>query len=260
MQPAAKRQKKVRDVIVPWFGPNGADLASWADYARHARIAFEEGGGKMTVGPWVSCVRELRSVEKRQRSAAQLEAALKHPNTRVINIQAPWCQLIRDGVKDVENRSEEFPQGTGWMVIVSSKANFSKPEWQHRNADIARRLKWSGVVDKVAFSQEQVRADDQRAVAVAKVTSLNNYTASLKAKQSIWNNGDAFAWRIDEVHPLPNPVYFGNGTLGRPYFSRCDPTFRQQVRHQLLRNACSADEVEVARVVQDIVREVAGGV
>lgn len=252
---ASKHQKKVREVIVPAFGPRGCDFGAWGDYARHARIAFEEGCGEATVGAW-KAAGELRSVKKRPRSAAQLEAALSHPNTRVVNIQAPWSQLICDGIKDVENRPDEFPQGGGWMVIVSSKANFSKPEWDYRNADIARRLKWSGVADKVAISQDNVRADDQHAIAVAKVTSLNNSTDSLDAKQSIWNNGDAFAWKISEVHPLPNPVYFGNGTLGKPYFSRCDPVFKQHVRHQLLRNAAPPEEVEVERIVENLVRQV----
>jgi hypothetical protein len=143
---------------------------------------------------------------------------------------------------------------------VSSKAKYSKPEWQYRNADIARRLRWSAVAEKISYSQEQVRADDQHAIAVAKVTSLNNATASLEAKQSIWNNGDAFAWRIDEVHPLPNPVYYGGGSLGKPYLKRCNPTFKDQVCHQLLRNAEPQEEVEINHVVESLVRKVCASV
>jgi hypothetical protein len=256
----AKRQKKVREVIVPAFGPRGVELAGWSEYARQTRSAFKENGGEMGVGPYLSYRSKLRSVKKRNRSAAQLKAALTHPNTRVVNVQAPWGQIIRDGVKDMENRPDDFPKGGGWMVIVSSKTNFSKPEWQYRNADIARRLRWSAVVEKVSYSQEQVQADDQHAIAVAKVTSLNNATASLEAKQSIWNNGDAFAWRIDEVYPLPNPVYYGSGSLGKPYFKRCNPTFKDQVCHQLLRNAEPQEEVEINRVVESLVREVCASV
>jgi hypothetical protein len=254
----SKRQKKVRDVLVPRFGPRGCDVDAWTDYAQHARIAFEEGNGDAVVGAWSDTT--LRHVKKRPRTADHLAAALAHRNTRVINVQAPWGQAIRDGTKDVENRPDEFPCGGGWMVIVSSKANFSKPEWNHRNSDIARRLKWAGVSDKVFYSQDQIKVDDQRAIAVAKVTSLNNCTAALEAKQSIWNNGDAYAWRIDEVYPLPTPVYYGGGSLGKPYFSRCNQTFKDQVRHQLLRNAAPAEEVEVDRVVESLIRGVCASV
>lgn len=252
----SKRQRVTREVLVPAFGPRGCAVRAWEDYARQARIAFENGGnGEVTVGPWSNSA-TLRHVKKRSRTAEELSAALAHPNTRVVNVQAPWGQLIRDGVKDIENRKDEFPKGKGWMVIVSSKTNFSNPEWQHRNNDIARRLKWAGVDEKVKYSQETVKTEDQRAIAVARVTSLNNSTAPMESKQSIWNNGDAFAWKIEEIHPLPNPVYFGNGTLGKPYFKGCDPTFKQQVRHQLLRNATSVENAEVERVVEDIVRSV----
>jgi hypothetical protein len=130
--------------------------------------------------------------------------------------------------------------GGGWIVIVASKVNYSGVEWNYRMDDIRRRMAWSGWTDAPPkFQQNELAKTGQHAIAVAKVRSVNNWNGAdtLDAKQSIWNNGDAFAWKITEVHALPEPVFYGNGTLGKPYFARCSSIFKNQLRHQLGRLA-----------------------
>jgi len=262
--------KKIRIPIVPAFGPTGCDAEQWAEYARHLRIHFESGGCEHTIPggiqSWASTPYELLPDSKsRRRPLGYLMSALGHSNTRVVNIQEPWASMIAKGgrltkvPKDFENRPDAFPQGGGWMVIVASKVNYSGPEWQARLDDIRRRLAWSGSSERIVFKQSDLARTEQHALGVAKVVSVNNWDGIQPAsmKTSIWNNGDAHAWKITEVHELPVPVFYGNGSLGKPYFKNCSDVFKSQVKHQLSRVASPEEDVEAERVVMDLVNAVA---
>ena len=241
-----KAPPKERIPIIPAFGPAGCDPDEWKEYARHARIHLESGGSKwelpLGAHPWAE-IPSLRIVEPRQRTQAQLNAALDHTNTRVINIQAPWGEMIVNGYKDFENRPDAFPDSGGWMIIVTSKVKYSHAEWDFRNEDIARRLKWSGATETLRFSQAELRRTEQHAIGIAKVVSVNNWNGDYphSMKQSIWNNGDGFAWKVVEVHKFLDPVFYGNGQLGKPYFKKCSDVFKSQVRHQVSRLAVPAE-------------------
>lgn len=255
------KSPKPRVPIVPAFGPPGCDFEQWNEYARQIRLHFEAGGLERDVpGGILSWSPALSPPSPRvPRTHAQLMAALDHANTRVINVQEPWATMIAKHGKDIENRPDPFPLGGGWMVIVSSKVNYSGVEWNHRMDDIRRRMVWSGRKNAPPmFHQNELVKTGQHAIAIAKVRSVNNWngTDTIGTKQSVWNNGDAFAWKITEVHALPEPVFYGNGTLGKPYLSRCSATFKDQLRHQLGRLAEPEERVEVHRVVSALVKQV----
>lgn len=263
----APRAPKARVPIVPAFGPAGCDLEQWNDYARQLRMHFESGGSERDVPggirSWAPAPSSPpSSLSSTPRTRSELMSALDSRNTRVINIQEPWATMIAKHGKDVENRCDPFPMGGGWMVVVASKVNYSGLEWEARLGDIRRRMLWSGRTDPPptlpAFHQSELAKTAQHAIAVAKVRSVNNWsgTDTLAAKQSIWNNGDAFAWKITEVHALPEPVFFGNGTLGKPYLYGCNPTFKDQLRHQLGRLAQPEERAEVHRVVAELVNRI----
>ena len=236
---------KKRTPVIPPFGPRGCHLAKWQSYTDTLRAHLEAGGHAEYIGgggEFAQAPAQTASICSR--TGAGLLAALDDANTRVINIQEPWATMIATGRKDFENRPDAFPKGGGWMVVVASKLNYSAPEWDHRQADIRRRLRWSGSIDAPAFeqaelTQAELKRFEQHALALAKVVSIDNWHGDhpLHERQSIWNNGDAHAWRITEVHKLIDPVFFGNGTLGKPYFKNCAPCFQLQVRDQLLRLA-----------------------
>lgn len=230
-----KRQPKVRVPIVPPFGPRDCDLKNWRSYASQIRVHFESGGLERDVpGGIESWGGASPALPQPKRTLAYLTAALDHSNTRVINVQEPWATMLTE-CKDFENRSDAFPRGGGWMVIVASKVNYSAPEWKYRMDDIRRRMLWSGIAEPFVFTQRELQKTEQCAIAVAKVVSVDNRLCSLEMKQSIWNNGDMFAWNIVEVHKLIEPVFFGNGTLGKPYFKKCSSVFQDNVRHQISR-------------------------
>ena len=232
-----QRQPKIRVPIVPPFGPTGCDITQWQSYASQIRAHFESGGLERDIPGGVVSWADSPVPSQPKRNLNFLLAALNHSNTRVLNVQEPWATMIATSRKDFENRPDKFPQGGGWMVIVASKVKYSAPEWTYRLGDIRRRLAWSGVDDSCVFTQKDLQETEQCAIAVAKVVSVDNRLCSLELKQSIWNNGDAFAWKIVEVHKLIEPVFFGNGTLGKPYFKNCPSAFKDNVRHQISRLA-----------------------
>ena len=184
------RAPKQRPVVVPAFGPKGCDIHSWTDFRNEFVVHCDVGGTEAEFPNCMDAWSELPDasrVRPRPRTAQELAEVLEQANTRVINIQEPWATLIAEGEKDIENRSDEFPKGGGWMVVVASKVNYSKPEWQSRLADVSRRMRWAGNSSVRTFTQHELAATGQHAIAVARVQAINNWSSTgMTAKQSIW--------------------------------------------------------------------------
>lgn len=216
----ASRRRQPRAVVFPPFGPAGACPDEWEAYVK-------KNAGKSDVAAFEP---PQRAVDVECPPATLPTRAwrdgMSDPSTRVVNVQEPWASLLARGVKDVENRSRRYP-GT-FLVLVSSKPSFSAPEWAHRVEDARRRVAWHEAVhptppsptSPVEGRQELYVATAQHALALLRVESVCNASASLRAKQSIWNNGDAFAWRVTHVRRLLPPVFVGAGSLGLPYLNR----------------------------------------
>ena len=229
--PVAPPPKEPSRPIVPPFGPAGCDPEAWKlEVARLEAIWSLKGEWPAgTVRPFPNPSGRLDRVPHTLQASGDLIDALNHPSCKFFNVQEPWASLIAAGVKCVENRKNAYMADKhpgGWAVIVASKSNYTKRDWASRVRDYENRLAWSGQTMEVQIqSQEMYNATTaQHAVALVRIECVSNHTISdhkqvsegtEEQKQSIWNNGDDYAWLIREVFKFPTPVPTNqNGTLG----------------------------------------------
>lgn len=225
------QQKALGNILIPRFGPAGVDAAAWEEYRRNHPEGFDPRTplpDVMRDAPKVP-TRAVKARPTREQSHAALKSAIGKPtNVRVINVQPPWATMLFEE-KDVENRSDAFP--ADWAIIVQSKANLSKAEWKRRMRDIERRCAWDGASfpSKCPTNQDFYKnTTSQRALGIVKFKSTPNAGVSV-GTSSIWNNGDAFAWVVEEAYPFDEPIPYGTGSLGKPFLSTvlgAKPEFR----------------------------------
>lgn len=187
---------------------------------------------------------------------------IDHPNTRCVNVQQPWATLLALGLKDVENRSQPLPHNPGedhcWVAIVASAVDPRKGlrAWEERMRDVDRRIFWNNGFespDLPVVPREKAAYPSQSVVALAKMrcSPRKPSHAPFVGKQSVWNNGDAFAWEVLEVFPLARPVFFGAGFqtpavyLTPRHASDSMSRLRSAIRTELLREAPSSSRSEV---------------
>lgn len=199
-----------------------------------------------------------RGVPAPTHTATEVAHVLDHPNTRCVNIKQPWATLIAQGLKDVENRTTRLVHNGGgdefcWVAIVASAHDPIKDatQWRAKMRDVERRIYWNNgfdAVDLPVVSHDKADYPSQSVVAVAKMACSDPKPADAAwtGKQSVWNNGDTYAWEVLEVHPLARPVWFGKGfqspavfltpSAGDVEHQRAMREVRRAIQHELLRD------------------------
>ena len=219
--------------LIPPYGPRGSDLAVWKKEKERLTMLWNKNGAWE---PKDIVAMETDVVDKVPDATSSLKVvleALDSLDTVYFNVQEPWASLIAEGVKCVENRPNALLRGDApkdaadeaierWAIVIASKPdNLTPNEMRKRNADYERRLKWSGQerVVTVKSAKEYSNETSQCAVAFVRIRSIENKVDQLPT-QSIWNNGDKFAWIIQEVFKLEEPVLKGAGSLSVCYLNR----------------------------------------
>ena len=163
-----------------------------------------------------------RGVPHASTRAEDVARMVDHPNTRCVNIIQPFATLIADGLKDVENRTTPLPHNQGadhcWIAIVASAVDPGKGQraWDAIMRDVDRRIFWNNgydAPDLPIVKRDKREYPSQSVVAMAKMRCSGPKRRGQKwtGKQSVWNNGDLYAWEVIEVHRLRRPVPFGTG-------------------------------------------------
>ena len=164
--------------------------------------------------------RRCRPVPPVTRSVAELVAAVDHPNTRCVNVRQPFASLLANGTKDVENRTTALAHNEEgahcWILIVASAREASATKWQAAVRDVQRRIFWNHGCESPSAATCPTSRDDypyQSVVALARVRCAGPKASGQPwvGKQSVWNNGDTYAWQVLEVHALQTPIFFGKG-------------------------------------------------
>jgi hypothetical protein len=201
---------------IPPYGPSGVDADEWRAYlaTTGGRIPALTRAPQRAPAPRFPVARRPNP---EMRVADAIKQALADPETRFCNVQQPWEYLLSVGIKDVENRSRAF-RGK-WMFLVASKPSFGEAEFKRRLADTERRLAWNcaglaGPVPPVPQHKAFYEKRAQHVTALLRVVTFDNSFTQV-GKSSIWNSNDLFAWVIEAVWPLKEPVYYGPGTLGQ---------------------------------------------
>lgn len=219
--------------LIPPYGPRGSDLVAWKRQKERLTNLWNENGAWEPDDIVAMETDEVDKVPEKKSSPEVVLEALDSLNTVYFNVQEPWASLIAEGVKCVENRPNALLRGDApkdaadeaierWAVVIASKPDsLSANEMRKRNEDYERRLKWSGQkrVVTVKTAKEYSKETSQRAVAFVRIRSIENKVDQLLT-QSIWNNGDKFAWIIEEVVKLETPVFKGGGSLSVCYLNR----------------------------------------
>ena len=198
--------------------PSGVDGREWVAYKATVRAV-----GFARARPPRPALPVGRGVPPSTTSRVEVAEWVNHANTRCVNVKQPWATLIALGLKDVENRSQRLPHNSDhepycWVAIVASAVDPSKDarQWGALLRDVDRRVWWNGgydAVDLPTVPREKRAYPSQSVVAMAKLacSAPKARGAAFAGKQSVWNNGDTYAWEVLEVHPLARPVWFGNG-------------------------------------------------
>ena len=163
-----------------------------------------------------------RGVPVAARTRAELEAAVDHRDTRILNVQQPWASLIALGVKDVENRTgplvHNFGENHCCVLILASANKTSQAKWRDKMYDADLRVYWNAGFDSTdlpVLPRDRERDFPYQSVVALAWMRCAGPKSARKAwvgKQSIWNNGDEYAWEVLEVHSLlHDPVNFGRG-------------------------------------------------
>ena len=241
MQAAEHALQRPDMPLIPPYGPRGSDSAAWKVEIERLTASWNTNGAWAAEDTVPVLTRTVDAVPESTSSLQALLEGLASPDTIYVNIQEPWASLIAAGVKCVENRPNALPPKVKWAVLIASKPCMSEAEMERRKGDYKRRLRWSGQQERVSVKRprEYLATTSQCAVAFVKIKSAANEDG---AHQSIWNNGDKYAWIIEEAVQFGDPVFKGDGVLGISYLNRPqgDPdkeakmnAFRQELREQL---------------------------
>ena len=238
--------------MIPPYGPKRCDAELWQNEKSKLKALWEKNGQWQDAD--IVSMAHATAVDAVPKPRTELKAVLEslHDDTTVFfNVQEPWASLIAAGVKCVENRPNAFPARAKWAVIIASKPAMSEAEMQRRREDYRRRLKWSGQTEVVPVKQisEYRETTSQCAVAYARIESFSGAHFEIN---SIWCNGDEYAWTIKEVVKLKRPVYKGPGVLSVCYLnksavlkaSKMPTRTAEEVEHRerALEEAAKADE------------------
>ena len=209
-------------VKVPPYAPLGVDVDTWAAFAAKVNARQLDPLTTDVSGAPPPAPGRIPPLETRDPIDA-LREAIASPNTRVVNVRLPEADLFP--IKRIENRSIPFPEGGGWAFVVASKIA-SPAEYNRRVADARRRCAWEGSHFDVSLLRPTAELNDfraQRIVALVKFESVANADAG-DEKQSVWNNGDKFAWVVKEHYKFCEPVWYGTGCLSLVRFSTAEET------------------------------------
>lgn len=118
---------------------------------------------------------------------------------RVISLWQPWAELIRRGLKEYETRS--WPCETlGEVAIHAAKRKF-------RDADMTRDARTQMLMDEVDpfYLQYGVVLCVADIIACVSTQTAKQHISKRELYYGDWSEG-RFAWRIENVRPLPKPI------------------------------------------------------
>ena len=252
--------------------PTGMPPSAWRGYKETlATMGFKRA--RMPL-PDMPIGRGVLHTSTRVEDVARL---VDHPNTRCVNIVQPFATLIALGLKDVENRTTPLPHNQDgdycWIAIVASAVDPNKGQraWDAIMRDVGRRIWWNNgyeAPDLPVVPRDKREYPSQSVVAMAKIrcSAPKQRGREWTGKQSVWNNGDLYAWEVVEVHRLRRPVLFGTGNQTPATFLTPKPTegdvariarmakIRHAIKSELTRHKRGVGSLQTPAVVASLDR------
>ena len=257
-----KRKRCESMPIVPKYGPVNAIASEWSAYSDVLQRTWREHGTWNIPGliGVFGTMDQKRTAKVPKMDFADAICALGMQNTRIVNVKEPWATALVRGEKNIENRGYAFPNARNYKganglvqyskeyaIIVASKAGTATLKgFDDALADFKRRATWNHAETESTIPMNRswyMQNTSQCIVGMVALTNIDNNAETCNPnRQSIWNNGDAFAWSISEAISFETPIPYGTGSQTLVYLNhqKMDTNMQFQPRNHDLKLAITS--------------------